>query len=404
MTWRASYFNWYACVQSARLRHLPLHVDRAPSSTVLTSLCCDPQACEAPRPLPAHAAELLERLSRPNLPADAIMASAAWPSLLTVLPRLLSDGGVTADAAESLLIRQLAPELLHCQPHPLAQLTAALLRGATDAASDETYSDCGASASPQCPGHTARPQQPGTVAAWPGSVLQLLVVALHTLSRQSHFLNADDLTSLCASIAGALAAPLRGFTSLTPLAADGALQEEQQRQHVALLLLRMQPQLGWWHRLSATASSSAALRQVAAAEELLELALACCRAATGNAGSSATTTAACSSMQMVPGWPLVPLALLSHTCAALHVVASYVCSPSGRRHLRNGGGNGGGTARLDCALAALRAVVARGSSSCLDSLSSVITTEQEGLITATATAASAALAAYSEQQTWEVSV
>ncbi|KAF8065613.1 OBGC1 [Scenedesmus sp. PABB004] len=225
------------------------------------------------------AAALLDQLAHPAVPAGMVLHCDAWPAAAAALPAWLRGRGGpgVAAAAQRLLVEHLAPELLDCSPDPLAGLLAALL-------APERAGGAGAERAAAC-----------DAAPWPGDVVQLVLVGLHRLGRQWHFLEPRHAEQLCAALADALAA------ALARRGPGVALLAEQ--------LLLAEPRLGWWHRLSANAKSGPGLRAAAAQRGLL--------------ARLARLAAA--------GPPAAPPA--PRDCLAAHCLAALVGAPSGRAAL-----------------------------------------------------------------------
>jgi hypothetical protein len=246
----------------------------------------------------AATAAALQQLCDPRLPPYVILSSDAWPQLVSLLPALLqhpastrAGGTAAAAAAQELLLQQLAPELLHCSPEPLAQLLAALLRHAV----------------------VAPPLGRTSAAAnFAAPVLQLAVSGLHKLGRQWHFLQPEVAQQLCSAIAAALAQALRQLRASPP-------QQPVAQQPLALQLLLCEPHCGWWHRLLANSASSTALKEAMQQHGVVDAVLLWLqqRQQAGVAAARGQSLPPDSSTELCQ-------------CLAAHVLSALVASHSGR--------------------------------------------------------------------------
>jgi hypothetical protein len=245
---------------------------------------------------PASILSLLQQLTHPSIPNFCIINCEAWQPLLLLLPQLLTCSSTdTAAAAHKLLLQQLAPELLDCNPEPLAQLLVALLAAASSsqlatAEAAESAADGGTIVTPA----VVADVDAGSVCTWSSSVVQLLVVGLSKLSRQWHFLDTELALQLCSALVDVLLQPFmhllrpqqqqqqQGQQTLVAMLPPQQQQQQGQQpqlqqQHVACCLaeqlLLTDPGMGWWHRLNANAKSCRGLRRAAADKGLVQVLL-----------------------------------------------------------------------------------------------------------------------------------
>jgi hypothetical protein len=227
---------------------------------------------------PASILSLLQQLTHPSIPNFCIINCEAWQPLLLLLPHLLTSTSTdTAAAAHKLLLQQLAPELLDCNPEPLAQLLVALLAAASSshlatAAAAEPNNNTSVSPAVGAAAFSSHPATTGAAEAaaernsntsvspaadaaaaagssctWSSSVVQLLVVGLSKLLRQWHFLEAELALQLCSALVDALLQPLASLLQSQqqgqqPLALRQQQQPQQQQQQQGQQLLTMSPQ------------------------------------------------------------------------------------------------------------------------------------------------------------------
>jgi hypothetical protein len=339
--------------------------------TTLPCTCCLQVAAQEP----ASILSLLQQLTHPSVPNFCIINCEAWQPLLLLLPQLLTSSSAdTAAAAQKLLLQQLAPELLDCNPEPLAQLLLVLLAAATcshlPAAATAAGTDTVA-------GPASASAAAGNSFTWPSGVVQLLVVGLTKLSRQWHFLEAELAVQLCSALVDVLLQPL-----IHPLQPRHQQQQQQQGQqpevvrpqpqqqqqqgigeptHVACCLaeqmLLADPALGWWHRLSANAKSCRGLRQVAVQKGLVQVLLQRMPRMTQQASEqqqqqqqqpggedamneqvAAMQAAAAASVSALDAHPASSSSSIEHSgrlvnCLVVQLLSSFVTNPAGRQVL-----------------------------------------------------------------------
>lgn len=242
-----------------------------------------------------HLLQLLPRLVRANVtnhsPCSGI--SAVGPTALS------STALEVAAAAEQLLLNKLAPEVLDCSPEPLAQLLIAFLSTSCHILPLQKTSN------PQDPlsSHSTKAEQQ-SYSNLPEGVVQLLVVGLHKIARQWHFLEQGTSMQLCNAVVKALTKPLelllesemdhphaqanlqqqQQAENTLPSHLGQSLQQQEQQQLpnntvsatdaegvavqdkntcccLAEQLLLRDPSMGWLHRLNACSSSGRPFRQ-----------------------------------------------------------------------------------------------------------------------------------------------
>jgi hypothetical protein len=270
----------------------------------------------------ATQARCLNQLCSTSIPPYCILESSSWHQLVQQLPWLLaSQEASISSASRQLLMLQLAPELLTCSPAPLAQVLTALLTAATASNTPSTaqcthaVANC-SNSSDRCSDSISRCQQPQqeAVVQYPGAVVQLLVVGLHKLCRQWHFLSQEMSQQLCKAIVGVLLQSLQNFAgeNLQPAAAAAAFDSDdgcraplvtadqpQQKQHqqngrqqqqldageqlqattptclqdslcccLADQLVLADPRMSWLHRINANSRSGVPFRATVKDSEL----------------------------------------------------------------------------------------------------------------------------------------